>query len=167
MAIVRSIAAWNRARRSSGAIHQAEAADNYDDASERSRDHLGRWQDLPDSHLLDNEYSLSHLAAQGIHYYLPAVMSFASRHPTAHERDHSLTESLEYTLQPSGRDLRGYQETRFSRLDREQRAAIYAFTRVAGHAEAAAAWSRVFEAELEAGRDAWFELFNPGAAPVE
>ncbi|MCW5805373.1 MAG: hypothetical protein KIT31_23590 [Deltaproteobacteria bacterium] len=140
-------------------IHQAEAADNHD-GCDRSRDHLGRWQDLPDEHLLVNQWALPHLDGAGLHYYAPAVMSFALRHPH-HERDTWITQSFEFTLVPSKGDLRAYQESRFERFDRAQRAAIYAFTRVAGHRDGAAAWQRVFEAERDGERADWFDLFSP------
>jgi uncharacterized protein (TIGR02996 family) len=143
-------------------IHQAEAADNYE-SCDRSRDHLGRWQDLPESQLLDNQWALAHLDVQGILYYLPAVMSFALRHVEPHPRDHWITESLEYTIEPSKSGLREYQQGRFAQFDREQRAAIYAFALVRRHDKAAAAWARVFEAELHGARADWFELYSPAA----
>ena len=143
-------------------IHQAEAADNYE-SCDRSRDHLGRWQDLPEDHLLANQWALSHLDDQGIHYYIPAAMCFALRHQVSHHvRDTWLTESLGYTLGPSGTDLRGYQQQRFGLFDRDQRAAIYAFTLVRGYTEQAAAWRRVFVAERAAACNDWFELYSPG-----
>ncbi len=135
-------------------LHQAEAADNYE-GCDRSRDFLGRWQEFPDDQLLANQWALPHLDEQGIHYYVPAVMSFALRH---HEAGGWLTESLEYTLQPSSAPLRDYQQQRFSLLDRGQRAAIYAYSLIRGHAEA---WSRVFEAERHEERADWFEIYSP------
>ena len=139
-------------------IFQAEAADNHG-WCDRARDHLGRWQDLPDEHLLENPWALAHLDEQGIHYYLPALMSFALRAHLAH--DHWIVESLGYTLQPSSGDLRTYQQGRFARLDREQRAAIYAFALMSGNRRAAEAWWRVFDAEREAVREDWFALYSP------
>ena len=52
-------------------IFQAQAADDYD-TCDRSRDHVGRWQDLPISHIVDNESAWAYLDEQGIRYYLPA-----------------------------------------------------------------------------------------------
>ena len=139
-------------------IYQAEAADSYA-SCDRSRDHLGRWQDLPDAHLLENQWALAHLDEQGIHYYLPAVMSFALRDPPGN--DYWLTESLEYTLEPSSPDLRDYEQLRLALLDRAQRAAIYAFTLTRRYSNAAVAWARVFEAERTGERPDWFELYSP------
>jgi hypothetical protein len=141
-------------------LHQAEAADNYE-SCDRSRDHLGRWQELPDEQLLANQWALAHLDAQGLHYYTPAVMSFALRNGSQHAGDLWITESLEYTLQPSATHLRDYQLERFALFEREQRAAIYAFTCVAGHRVAADAWRRVLVAAHAAHVDHWFERFNP------
>jgi hypothetical protein len=143
-------------------LHQAEAADSYD-TCDRSRDHLGPWQQLPEQQLLANQWALAHLDEQGIRYYAPAVMTFALRHSGRHPDDHWLTESFEYTLQPSGPELRGSDQQRFSLLDRAQRAAIYAYTVARGHDVAMQAWARVFEAEREAAREDWFALFSPGA----
>jgi uncharacterized protein (TIGR02996 family) len=140
-------------------LYQAEAADNYE-GCDRSRDFLGRWQELPDEQLLANQWALAHLDEQGIRYYAPAVMTFALRHPH-HDDDRWLTESFEYTLQRSSRELRDYQRERFSLFDREQRAAIYAFAVVRRHTAAAKAWSRVFEAERDEARSDWFEIFSP------
>ncbi len=140
-------------------IRQGEAADNHD-MVDRSLDHVGRWQDLPDQELLDSQWALPYLDEQGIQYYAPAVMTFALRQPRRwHE--HWITESFEYSLQPSGAGLRNYQHNRLRLLDRRQRAAIYAYTLVMTHAEAASAWARVFEAERTGERTDWFELFSP------
>jgi uncharacterized protein (TIGR02996 family) len=147
-------------------LQEAEAADNYEQG-DRSLAHTGRWQDLPEEHLLDNQWALSHLDEQGIRYYLPAVMCFALRHRstgyrgTSHERDYWLTESLGYTLQPSNDNLRDYQERRFALLDRAQRAVIYAFALLSGNEQAAMAWSLVYVAESDGERADWFELYSP------
>ena len=143
-------------------IHQAEAADNYD-SCDRSRDHTGRWQDLPDEHLLTNQWSLAHLDEQGIHYYYPALMCFTLRHLRGHHPDDNwITESHSYGLAPSGADLRDYQLGRFELFERHQRAAIYAFTIAAGY-EASDAWARVAVAEKHEEAPAWFEIYSPDA----
>lgn len=146
-------------------IRQAEAADNHA-WSDRSLDHLGRWQDLPDQELLDNQWALPHLDDRGIDYYAPAIMSFALRQPYGTRwHTHWITESLEYTLQPSEANLRSWQRGKFQWFDRAQRAAIYAYTLVANHPEAAAAWARVWQAERDRERDDWFALFSPTEDP--
>jgi uncharacterized protein (TIGR02996 family) len=45
-------------------LHQAQAAANYD-TCDRSRDFLGRWQELPAEQLLANQWALAHLDDQG------------------------------------------------------------------------------------------------------
>jgi hypothetical protein len=139
-------------------LRQAEAADNYDYTADRSQDFLGRWQDLPVEELLACQWAIPHLDEQGMHYYLPAVMTVA-----VGQRYHEnwITESCEYSLQPSKGNLRDYQRTRLRLLDRGQRAAIYAHTLVCSYAEAAAAWARVYQAERTGERVDWFELFSP------
>lgn len=140
-------------------IRQGEAADSHA-MVDRSLDHSGRWQDLPDHELLDSQWALPHLDEQGIHYYIPAIMTFALRQGSRWHR-HWITESLEYTLQRSSGNLRAYQLRRFRLLARAQRAAIYAYTLVAGHQEAAQAWAPVFEAERTGERADWFEIYSP------
>jgi len=76
-------------------LYQAEAEDNREGCSQ-DRDHKGRWQDLPAQHMLDCQYALAHLKGPSLHYYLPAIMSFAVR---AEVLDAYLFESLEYHLQ--------------------------------------------------------------------
>jgi hypothetical protein len=140
-------------------IHQAEAADNYE-SCDRSRDHLGRWQDLPDDHLLTNQWALSHLDDQGMHYYLPALMSFALRHARLRKPCGSkITEDLAYTLKPSLLELRDHEERKLARFDRAQRAAIYAFTLVMAMDPAIAAWARVFEVDRDAPCADWFAAY--------
>jgi hypothetical protein len=141
-------------------IHQGEAADSHA-FCDQSRDHTGRWQDLPDAHLLANQWALAHLDEQGIHYYTPAVMSYALRHFTHPEvYPEWITESLAYTLAPSTGELRGYQQRRFSLFDHEQRAAIYAYVLVTGTDDARAAWSRVVEYERAGPRTDWFAIYK-------
>lgn len=82
-------------------LYQAEAADNWA-GCDQSRDHQGRWQDLPREHLLACQFALPHLDAHGLRYYLAAVMSFAVRERDQPRDDHGsrwLFESLEYTFQ--------------------------------------------------------------------
>jgi len=140
-------------------LYQAEAADNYDDC-DRSRDYLGRWQDFPEEQLLANQWAIPHLDRQGILYYLPAIMTFALRHPH-HCDDTWLTFSLECTLKPSAGTLREYDRSRFSLFNRDQRAAIYAYTLIRNHQDGAEAWSRVFAAERYAEQADWFEHYSP------
>jgi hypothetical protein len=78
-------------------LYQAEAADSYA-GCDQSRDHRGRWQELPDAHLLDCQCALPFLDADGLHYYLPAIMSFAAREPRDAGPRAWLCESLEYNL---------------------------------------------------------------------
>lgn len=138
-------------------LHQAEACDNYGTCG-RKQDHLGRWQDLPIEHLTRCQWALPHLDAQGIRYYMPAVMVH-----TLTSDDHCwIHESLRYTLIPNqdqAHDLRGYQRERFALLTAAQRAAILAFAGcVEVDASVIEAWQRAVDA---ADAPDWFEHFNP------
>lgn len=144
-------------------LYQAQAADNYADC-DRSRDHLGRWQDLPHAHLVENQWALSHLDDQGIRYYLPAVMC-AELQGYLHWWSGGtldglwIYESLSYTLQPGPTShLREHARRRMSLLDSEQRAAICAFALVTYNEEAFDAWLR---ADRDGPAPDWFDRFWP------
>lgn len=140
-------------------IHQAEAADNHD-MCDRSRDHFGRWQDLPEAHLLANQWAVPHLDVQGMHYYIPAVMTFALRYAgTGHLEDRWITESLGYTLGRAKPNLRDYQRARFAAFDHGQRAAILAYVLTAGVSDAIGPWMRVLDYEREGPRADWYDHF--------
>ena len=55
-------------------LRQAEAADSYAFADRQPGESEGPWQDVVDDYLLEHQWALPHLDAQGIRYYLPAVM---------------------------------------------------------------------------------------------
>ena len=150
-------------------LYQAEASDNYD-FCDRSRDHLGRWQDLPTAHIDDNQWALPHLDAHGIRYYLPALMcaelrSFLDAYLGLASSGGWIFESLGYTLQPGDRasDLREHGRDRLALLDPAQRAAICAFALVTQNDPAFDAWVRVVVAEAAGPRPDWFDRFWPPA----
>jgi hypothetical protein len=60
-------------------LHVADAHDSSDysnDKLHRAKDYDGRWQDIPDEHLLSCHWGLSHLGADGLQFYLPAAMTW-------------------------------------------------------------------------------------------
>jgi len=135
-------------------LHQAEAWDAYAKIDQH-RDHKGRWQDLPESHIHECTQALAHLDEQGIQYYLPALMSHFIKTP----RDRKLWSysSLLLTLQPSTGDLKAYQQRRFSLLTPMQREAIVAYLE---HIEAAEEDLQPWRRVLETGDDPdWFRKF--------
>jgi hypothetical protein len=135
-------------------LYQAEAWDSYETVDQR-REHRGRWQDLPASHIRDCPNALPHLDQHGIQYYLPALMVHFIRAP----RDRELWSyaSLSFTLRPCTGELKNYQRRRFSLLTRSQREAIVAYLEhIAAPEEDLLPWRRV----LEAGDDPdWFRRF--------
>jgi len=142
-------------------IHQAEAQDNWE-GCDRSRDHTGRWQDLPDEHLLANQWGLTHLDEQGVVYYFPATMCHALRHlERAHPDDTWLTESLNYNLRPTTAELRDHDQGRLRLFQTGHRAAIHAFTVAVGDPESKAAWTRVVAGDQHGDNPHWFELYSP------
>ncbi|MDP3276731.1 MAG: hypothetical protein Q8Q09_16145 [Deltaproteobacteria bacterium] len=105
-------------------LFQAEAWDDYR-VVDQSRDHKGRWQDLPVTHLRGCSHALPHLDAHGTRFYLPAIMCWALRDPNA--RSEWLYESMMYLFGPPGHGLAEYRRERLSLLNEPQRAAIAAF----------------------------------------
>lgn len=56
-------------------LYQAEAQDT-NRSCDQSRDHQGRWQDLPAAHIVDCQWALPYLDPTGVQYYLPAILTF-------------------------------------------------------------------------------------------
>jgi hypothetical protein len=121
----------------------------------------GRWQAFSDTRLLDRtEEELEAAFA----FYAPAVMSFVLRQVAARKPVdlpwpvHRIQALLSYPH----RDAHAVeqQRQRLSALDREQRAAIYAFSLVLDkEPPGQVAWGRVWDAEREGPREDWFALF--------
>jgi hypothetical protein len=111
-------------------LHVAEAHDNYDydnDPLHRTKDHVGRWQDIPDEHLLRCVDGLSHLAEDGLPYYLPAAMRWVLLN--FRDTDSRLIDWTIYQLAPNRNDknLSKRYETRFARFTTRQWRACEAF----------------------------------------
>ena len=112
-------------------LFQAEAADSWR-GCDQSRDHKGRWQDLPREHILACQFALPHLGAESLPYYLPAIMSFVVREHVVPRPDHGsrwIFDSMEYHLRFCLRDARLREDAidRHRLLTREQLAAIACF----------------------------------------
>lgn len=133
-------------------LYQAEAADDYAKC-DRSRDHLGRWQELPEQHLLDCQWALAYLDEQGIAYYLPAVMCFACRYSFA-SPDGWLTESLSYKLAAPE------QCEYFKVLSWQQRATVCAYAAASGDTDAFNVWIQLIEAEKEVALEDWYTILT-------
>ncbi len=135
-------------------LHQAEAWDSYKTIDQR-RDHKGRWQELPESHIRECTQALPHLDEQGVLYYLPPLMSHFIKTPRA--RELQSYESLLSMLRPGTGDLKLYQQRRLSLLTLVQREAIVAYLeRIGAPEEDLLPWRRV----LGVGDDAdWFRKF--------
>ncbi|MFT7519909.1 MAG: hypothetical protein ACI9MC_002053 [Kiritimatiellia bacterium] len=144
-------------------LYQAEAADGYG-SCDQSRDHLGRWQDLPFAHLVDCSSAFAFLHADGVAYYLPALM-------TADLRDgleqggvgRDRPQDIEFYLTPGDTDhLRHHMWTRFSLLTVVQRAAIAAWSvATAGRPDLVDAWRRVAAHDGSGAAGSWFDVFWP------
>jgi hypothetical protein len=117
-------------------LFQAEAIDSYR-GCDQSRDHKGRWQDLPRDHLLACQFALPHLRAESLPYYLPAILSFVVRE---HDREPPggagwIFEAVAHHLRFSLHDpaMRDHHAERHRLLTRDQLAAIAAFADYYGH----------------------------------
>lgn len=168
-------------------LYQAQGCDHGEDY-DQSRDHLGRWQDLPESHLKDCPSAMSWLDAQGLRYYLPAVMTGRLRHELevdahwepgrrrrpAREYPSVYDNLLDWTLRPGRYDRRrASTASRMRLLTPRQRLAIAHFVEVSASSEQVdivEAWERVVAFDARDGtRDdaedfAWFDVFWPPQA---
>jgi len=146
---------------SSRTLYQAQAEDGHE-ASDRSRDHIGRWQDIPLSHFADCQSALPYLDAHGMRYYLPAIIRNelnAQLEPTG-QWDHRY-DSLEYYLTPSG-SYRDLHMERLALLDVRQRAAIAAWVHgTQGDSGIRDAWKRVVEHDASGSPGHWFDAYWP------
>lgn len=158
-------------------IHAAEAAD-WPTASTYtpSRDHRGRWQELPRQHLRECPYALVRLDAEGLHYYLPAIMTAAIRQELASRDGETpadpplfLVERLGDHLTPGGDDGgRAWTRERLRLLTGPQRAVVGAYVHLmmssslASAVRAQEAWARVAEHDRAPGPDSWFDAWWPG-----
>jgi hypothetical protein len=108
-------------------LFQAEASDNHD-TCDQSRDHKGRWQDLPFDHIKQCQWAIPHLDKYGIQYYLPALMSAYLKCADEERLMMHVFDSLFFILSKSNDPkLNDYQKERFSLLTVEQKAAVYRF----------------------------------------
>jgi hypothetical protein len=112
-------------------LFQAEAADSWA-GCDQSRDHTGRWQDLPREHILACQFALPHLSPEGLHYYLPAIIEFVVREHDQRLPDHGsrwIFESLEYSMAFALDDAkrRDWQKEKFKHFTPAQFAAVAAF----------------------------------------
>ena len=144
-------------------LYQAQAEDNHE-RCDRSRDHLGRWQDLPDDHLSDCTNALSYLDAHGIRYYLPAMLRvelLRVLEPTG--RDDLYLDDPVFHLTPDPTDAhRDYTRGRMSLLDLRQRAAIAAWVAATQEdVDIREPWRRVAQHDATGAPGDWFDVFWP------
>ena len=154
-----------------------------DDAFPARPGHFGRWQELPDQHVVACQFALPRLDEQGMHYYLPAIMTFLLRRSGecdddgyqafgGHLADDGPWRGFGY--QPpvdavSGSAAADYDGAvsygRALRLfDRQQRRALGLFLRFhVADPSLRAGWQRVLDAELQEERPDWLVLLK---APV-
>ncbi len=86
-------------------LHVAEEHDNYDyenDSLHRTKDHVGRWQDIPNEHLLRCAFGLTHLGSKGLRFYLPAAMTWVLKN--FKDNDSYLVDATIYQLVPRRED---------------------------------------------------------------
>lgn len=111
-------------------LHVALAHDNYDfshDAMHRVKDFEGRWQDVPDEHLLTCDRGFSYLNADGLVFYLPAAMTWVLKN--FRDTNELLVDWTIYQLSPN-RDSEGLAvryDSRFQLFNSAQWCACQAF----------------------------------------
>lgn len=113
-------------------FHVAEAHDDYDyqnDDKHRQKDHLGSWEEIPEEHFLNCEYAIPYLDAEGIQYYLPALMIWTLTHYQQGNEAELNMDSTIYALNPQleNEKLKAYHENRFSMFNLYQNKACAKF----------------------------------------
>lgn len=146
-------------------LHKAEASD-WPTAStyDPSKDHRGRWQDLPLRHLRECPWALAHLDAEGLHYYLPAIMTAEVRWHlaspdggTREEHAGLLADRLRFLLTPDREeDVRDLRRTKLRLLTGPQCAAIGDYLRLtelglSSDERSLGAWDRLAQDDRTAG----------------
>jgi hypothetical protein len=145
---------------------QAEAADCGTWSPPRDHGHTGRWQDLPRAEVEACPCAFSFLDAEGVRYYLPALLTLDLCCRALDEPTPQAVDSASYGIQPGGDeddDLRDFMRERFALLTAPQRAAVAAWARHADLEPATcAAWRRA-----AAPGDDWFiRLWPPRTRPT-
>jgi hypothetical protein len=145
-------------------LFDAEAADNYASYDGPHR-HRGPWQSIPAAHLKACQWAIPHLDAQGIAYYLPAIVTADLKRRLWPDQwfDGWLFDSLQFSLTPGrGDHLRDYSRDRLSVLDAPQRAAIAAYVQaVSDEPDARAAWAAVLRHDISGDDGHWFDVWWP------
>lgn len=146
-------------------LHQAEAHDSGG-VCDRSRDALGRWQEVPDQHILECQWALPWLDAQGTQHYLPAIMTYVLRTASRYD-DEGWHDGPSHLSQTGWAWLtflpEGPRRERLARslalFTREQRQALGGFLLFQEPSPALReAWQRVMRAERDEARPDWFEI---------
>ena len=145
---------------------EAEAWDGYEQAN-RSGEHLGRWQDLPEELLHRCSNALTYLDGHGFRYYLPAIMTARLRPGLLpHRGEPMICDSLDFALLPDRGDAgaRRHALEQLGRLSPEQRRVVADYV-VLTHDESLARdrWRRA--AAVEGAR--WFDVWWPPEAGAQ
>lgn len=126
-------------------LHQAHAEMNYS-TDDGTRDHRGRWQDIPEQHFRQCDDAFYALAPGGIAYYLPAVMCLTLQIDDFYSKS--------FSWMPNQ-----WNDDTLNSLTRNQRCATCAFVVFHGNEEeASAAWLRVVKEERDGPRGGWLTL---------
>ncbi|RKZ76294.1 MAG: hypothetical protein DRQ57_04450 [Gammaproteobacteria bacterium] len=110
-------------------LYVAQAHDNYEydeDKKYKKSDFVGRWQDIPSSHIEDCCCALSHLDPEGIRFYLPAFMLWTL------DNYESKTEEISYATFSAfiiykNKNLESFHKEQFSLFSKEQKYACAMF----------------------------------------
>jgi hypothetical protein len=110
-------------------LYVAQAHDNYEydeDKKYKKNDFVGKWQDIPISHIEDCCCALSHLEPDGVRFYLPAFMLWVL------DNYESQTEDISYAtfsafLTFKNKDLENFHNEQFSLFNKEQKYACAIF----------------------------------------
>lgn len=88
----------------------------------------GRWQEVPDSEILECDCVLAHMQAEEFRYFLPAYMRYSLRNLTSEYHENLICGMTIFSLTLSKRgDLRAYVLKQWSLLDNRQKVGIRGF----------------------------------------
>ena len=114
-------------------LYEAENADDYgSDRHKGKKDHMGRWQDLPDEHVLDCQWAFPYLSKQGVRYYLPAFLVFMLRYMDDNKLSdnwifHAMDCALGMNLESADARQREHSQEQFCLLTPGQNSAVNEF----------------------------------------
>ena len=110
-------------------LYVAQSHDNHEydeDEKYKKSDFVGKWQDIPDSHIEDCYCALSHLEPDGVRFYLPAFMLWVLDNYEAKEEEVSYA-TFSAFMKFKSKGLENFHNEQFSLFNKKQKYACAMF----------------------------------------